>query len=260
MAWIWLVAHLTGAYPLLRCWRANRATSLAHAVVWVNVAWFAWGLVWLYRAIWPDEEFIVLAYLALCFTSCAAMAVLGARRPGMGAWNFVVAALFAILLLPLAEGWGEFVLATLLVIPFNYTLTRLGGAALAVFVGCGILMAAPFGHLGSSQGEERLAVEIGQALIVLSPWFALMQMARLPKSLSSFDRIWFDFRDRFGMIWALRVREQFNRAAANTGWPVRLSWSGSKNMSEEVSLPAVRALQALLKRFGPTDPREPQPY
>jgi hypothetical protein len=238
-------------------------------VVWVIVAWFAWGLVWLYRAIWPDEEFIVLGYLALWFTSCAGMAVLKARRPGVGAWNFVVAGLFAVLLLPLAEGWGElhltmsrivFVLATLSVIPFNYTLTRLGGAALAVSVGCGIQMAVLFGLLGSSHGGERLTVEIGQALIVLSPWFALMQMTRLPKSLSSFDRSWLDFRDRFGMIWALRVREQFNRAAANAGWPVRLNWSGSNNMSEEVNLPAVCALQALLKRFGPANPQEQQPF
>jgi hypothetical protein len=62
------------------------------------------------------------------------------------------------------------------------------------------------------------------------------------------------------MIWALRVREQFNRAAANAGWPVRLNWSGSNNMSEEVNLPAVCALQALLKRFGPANPQEQQPF
>ena len=35
------------------------------------------------------------------------MAVLGARRPGVTAWNFVVAGLLAVLLRPLFEGLGE---------------------------------------------------------------------------------------------------------------------------------------------------------
>jgi hypothetical protein len=69
-----------------------------------------------------------------------------------------------------------------------------------------------------------------------------------------------DFRDRFGLVWAQRVREQFNRAAANAGWPVRLYWQGL-HLSAGAPLPepavqaeVVAALRALLKRFGPADP------
>jgi hypothetical protein len=40
-----------------------------------------------------------LRYLALCLTGCVGVAVLGARRPGVGAWDFVLLGLLAVLLL-----------------------------------------------------------------------------------------------------------------------------------------------------------------
>ena len=40
------------------------------------------------------------------------------------------------------------------------------------------------------------------------------------------DELWLDFRDRFGLFWGQRVREQFNRSAVNAGWPVYLAWRG----------------------------------
>ena len=42
-------------------------------------------------------------YCALCMTGCAGIAVLGARRPHVFAWNFVVLGLFAVMVLPLIE-------------------------------------------------------------------------------------------------------------------------------------------------------------
>src|SRR5260370_314993 len=42
-------------------------------------------------------------YCAVCLTGCAGVAVLGARRPHVLAWNFVVLGLFTVMVLPLME-------------------------------------------------------------------------------------------------------------------------------------------------------------
>ena len=96
---------LTGAYPLGRAWLANRRSSLAHALAWAALAWLAWLGVALAEA-WGLGVPVAARYVALCLTGCAGVAVLGARRPGVVAWNFVVLGLLVVLLLPLAEGWG----------------------------------------------------------------------------------------------------------------------------------------------------------
>jgi hypothetical protein len=38
--------------------------------------------------------------------------------------------------------------------------------------------------------------------------------------------VWLDFRDAFGVVWALRVADRFNATAQICGWPVRLGWHG----------------------------------
>src|SRR5690349_1713002 len=99
-----LLVFLMGVYPVWIAWQANRATSLAHAMYWMVAAWVAWGGMMLCHALnvaMPGRD--VPRYLALALTGCAGVAVLGARRPGMAAWNFVVLGLLAVLLLPLAE-------------------------------------------------------------------------------------------------------------------------------------------------------------
>jgi len=41
-----------------------------------------------------------------------------------------------------------------------------------------------------------------------------------------YDRLWVDFRDTFGLFWALRVQERINSAARQYGWNLELTWSG----------------------------------
>ena len=131
----------TALYPLGKAWWANRRTSLEHAVVWARAAWLAWLLAFAFGG-----DGALGRYIALSLTGCAGVAVLGARRPHVGAWNFVVASLLAVLLLPVAQGWGKpalslpylaFLGATVAFGWLNYLPTRLLPAALLFGIGAG---------------------------------------------------------------------------------------------------------------------------
>jgi hypothetical protein len=258
---------LSGAYPLWKAWRANRATSLRDALGWACLAWLAWvgTLVALAGA---ASGAAVARYLSLCLTDCAVVAVFGARRPGVGAWNFVVLGLLGVTLLPLAESvflYGTpqvqanrmiLVAAVIGAGVLNYLPTRLAPAAMMVGMGCGIeiLIAVDANEMSSRWGQ---VAPVSRLLLAFCPWAAFLSVEWRPAPRSVVDRMWRDFRDRFGLLWAQRLREQFNRSAANAGWPVYLYWQGlrrtpgapppSPSQHEEI----VNALTALMKRFGP---------
>jgi hypothetical protein len=246
------VLLLTGAYPLGRAWLANRRTSLIHALSWAALAWLAWGGV-LFAIVYGVGELIAARYGALCLTGCAGVAVLGARRPGVGAWNFVALGLLVVLLLPLAEGFGRlsftpprllFLAATLAVGFLNYLPTRLAPAALLAATGCGI-------ELGSLAGLwDGQIVGVGRLALAAAPWAAWLMVQIRTQPTSEFDRTWLRFRDGFGGLWAQRMREQFNRAAANAGLIGRLGWGGLHAAPGAEGEQLLAILRALLKRFG----------
>ena len=73
-----------------------------------------------------------------------------------------------------------------------------------------------------------------------------------------YDRLWLDFRDSLGMLWALRVQERINAAARQHGWNLELAWSGFRSGAGDAQLTAIdRAIEAglrttfrgLLRRF-----------
>jgi hypothetical protein len=192
----------------------------------------------------------------LGLTGCAGVAVLGARRPGVVAWNFVVLGLLAVLLLPLAEGallgtplqLGTvrtlFVGVLLAVTVVNYLPTRLGAGAALLGVGC----AVEFIHLGSDTIPAGRTWVMG--CIGLAPWAAWAGLWLRGGGRTPLDRLWREFRDRFGLVWGQRLREQFNRAAANAGLGVELGWWGVRTGSNAANSPAYETLAALMKRFG----------
>jgi hypothetical protein len=105
----------------------------------------------------------------------------------------------------------------------------------------------------------------GCLLVGLAPWAAYERIVRQPRPPAEFDRLWLDFRDRYGLFWAQRLRDQFNRAAANAGWPAYLRWRGLRlRPGSALPAPAVQtemlgALRALMKRFGPAGIAGPAP-
>ena len=80
-------------------------------------------------------------------------------------------------------------------------------------------------------------------------------MARQPVFRSS--ELWFWFRDAWGVVWALRIQERFNRTAELKGWRVRLSWfglaeSGPIQRDDTVIVPgeAIADFRSLVRRFA----------
>jgi hypothetical protein len=160
-----------------------------------------------------------------------------------------------VLLLPVATGLGAprlepahviFLSATLAVSWLNYVPTRAGIAASLAGCQCALYLAL---LAGLSVPLEWIA--FGQMVLAMAPWAAWWALRGAGAS-RGFDQVWLSFRDRYGFLWAQRVREQFNRSAASGGLAGRLGWSGLEPPDAE-SAEALQILRALLKRFGPAD-------
>ena len=240
----------TAAWPLASALRAMARTTLRPSLLWCAAAWTAWLLALTINS-------VLASYLALSLTGCAGVAVLGARRPGVGAWNFVVAGLLAVLLLPVAQGWGTprvetaqliFIGATLAVSVGNYLPTRLGFAVSLCGLGCATELAG----LTGTNVPGWLA-DTGRLCLGAGPWVGLPAQRRKAAS-TPLARVWLSFRDRFGFVWAQRAREQFNRAAENAEWGIRLTWHGFERRDggeAPTEAEILQTLTAVLKRFGP---------
>ena len=94
--------------------------------------------------------------------------------------------------------------------------------------------------------EQVRQIRIGHCGILLSPWVAWLCFLGRKERRNELDGRWLKFRDRYGLVWGQRVREQFNRAAHHAGWKVHLSWFG---LQGEATAEMNETLGALLKRF-----------
>lgn len=246
----WNLALLLGFYPLFVAWRSSAGSTIRHALGWAVAAWAAWCV-----GVSPEWR-----YVALSLTACAGVAVLGARRPGAGAWHFVVAGLLVTLLLPLLMGLGElrlqreqvwFLGAVLLVGVANYLPTRL-------FVSAALLMACCALELAVIAGWREPSA-IDPLLLLAVPWTAWL--VRPSAQLSRADRAWWLFRHRFGFLWSERMRDQFNRAADNANLCATLGRGGlGEPLTDVTRGRAETLLAALLGRFGTTGtPLAPPP-
>jgi hypothetical protein len=206
-----------------------------------------------------------MGLLALSLTGCAGVAVFGARRPGVQAWNFVVLGLLAVQLVP--EGISSarlgpfralFMAATLAVGILNYVPTRF--ASSAGLVALAVIVEAKWLTSASADAEDWPWHASAMAFLLAAALWLAWFRTRNPRVVpSEIDRHWLDFRDRFGLVWGQRTREQFNRAAAHAGWPVTLYWRGlrikrrSPPPNAAMQRAIVETLLALLKRFRASD-------
>ena len=275
-----LAGLIASWWPVAGAWRATRGMALRPAVAWSAVAILTAAV----SQIVAIGEPIASgrpgaghwAYLASLATLAAGVSVFGARRPGGGAWAILTGLLVLVFLIPWLEGsglkagggpdrlrleapWSIFYAAIAAAVVTNYLPTRFGPAAvllgaslLAEFVGLALpIPTAEAKSLFWSLGPFALGLAALRAGFIGAFPPARRANRPTPPGLPS---LWSWFRDAWGVVWALRVRERFNRAAEASRWPIRLSWHGVEPVGGEDKAevpPAAEATFAgLIRRFA----------
>ena len=153
------------------------------------------------------------------------MAVLGAKRPQDRAWQLIVLSLLGVLSLPaiqdvvyhygqpvsLDPAWRWFVAVLLVVGLVNYLPTRYATSSVLVFAAQAVLL-ADFLPISPPAPDSHCAA-VGLGLVAVASGVALAGWSRRRSPTDAMHDLWLDFRDWYGVLWALRVRE---RAASST--------------------------------------------
>ena len=217
-----------------------RGTTLTSAGNWAGagvLTWTAaWGGSWILQPALADQ----LWYAATLLLIGAAVAVLGARRPGTRVWSgFVVVPLLCVLGWPALFVWQRslqpdrlillepaFVAVAFVAVMGlgNYLGTRFASSAVLVLAAL-FLVLAPMAALHWSWLP---GIEVGRtfATLLLSAAAGLAAIPRPDSAGEPLDRVWHDFRDAFGLVWSQRLQVRFNEMARHAPWPLRLEVGG----------------------------------
>ncbi len=279
--WAVMIAVCGAIRPWLSAWKGAEGTALRGALAWAGLT-IALGLLAQVQALlelpetgrpWTGR----ITYLMVLALLASLTSVLGARNPGGKAWAILMVLLVVVFLIPWleaggrlrrAQGLGQVQLDSpwtlfygLLVVAgvTNFLPTRHGLAALSL--GAGLVL--EFLGLTSSGWTAVAHAMVWSAvawLLALGWWLAEWSNRRPSPGRNSLERLWLWFRDHWGVVWALRVQERFNRAAEVSRWPARLTWFGLVPASPATAATAVElpaqaeaALRSLIRRFVATE-------
>jgi hypothetical protein len=152
--------------------------------------------------------------------------------------------------------WTIFYGLLVVVTVTNYLPTRFGTAAVALAV---VFVLEYLGVTSPDLPPRRLAVLwmwVAWAF-ALSIGLARRSANRAPRARADCERLWFWFRDHWGVVWALRTKDRFNREANLAGWPVRLTWFGlnptaplEPESSSHIPPEAKATFRGLVRRFA----------
>lgn len=268
------MAALVGILVLWAGRRTIWQTTLVDAWWWTTAAVGAWSGAELAAAVsaprgaasWLEP----LRFTAISISLCPMIAVMGAKRPQHGVWNFVVLSLLAIVALPAAEvlflrpgarlmvgdarSW--FLWALVLLPAINFVPTRFWLASLLVAAGQLVALSAHLALLHRQVvGRAELVGLVACCGGLVAAWIAAK---RNRQANGPHDRLWLSFRDSFGLFWGLRLQERVNAAAQQSGWGIELTWLGfvwRTNGSNPAKIePAIESavrgtLKGLLRRF-----------
>jgi len=249
---------------LLR-WPKIRGTTLVAPWIWANISLVTLTAVEMTLAL-INEPLPTWApaarYAAAMSTFTPIMALLGAKRPQDRGWQWIVLTLWVILCQPAGEwllfgGVAEihparfwFQMILVVVGAMNGLGTR-NWLASALFCGGQILLLLPF-HSADPPIAASSAAFWGLAGVFLSLVSVTATGVSRRESRGSLDRVWLDFRDEFGVVWALRILERVNASAKMYDWPVQLTWQGFRereSMQTEVPPLVEESFRTLLRRF-----------
>ncbi len=178
-------------------------------------------------------------YVQAVFGITPVACLLGAKRPQVLAWQFIVAALAIVLLLPLAQTimrsrydgpvelhamWLLFWLGLLAVGIVNFLRSRLLFAAGLYVAAAGLLLSSGVGWIsGRWSGACGPAAAV---LVAAATWLAAQRLSEPPKLPAGVQRMWSDFVNLYGALWATRVKDRFNSEASQRRHTARLTWDG----------------------------------
>lgn len=184
-----------------------------------------------------------IRYWAAITTLAPIVALLGAKRPQDRAWQWIVLSLLSLLVLPSIKAiafdagaspevhtaWRWLIALIALAGLFNYLPTRQAPSAVLFFCAQVLLLA---GYLpGANWPGSAKRWLAGLTCLVAALLAASATAARRRGAAETPEnRLWLDFRDAFGALWALRVAERFNASAVQHEWNVWLSWSGLRQV------------------------------
>ena len=230
----WVLGALA-AGQLLAALGRLRGTTLVAPTVW---ALAAVGMLVVSATFGPRDTPAdhYLGYATAIFLLAPGLAVLGAKRPQSGAWQFIVATFVGMLMLPVFNGLAAGLAApqphallrwlnviVFLVGAFNYLPTVQFFPIMTTWLGVAMLLGVCFpGNFGRTAAADALALlclNIGLAVA----WVFARRRRRVPRGM---QRLWSDFRDAYGTVWGVRVAERLNVAARRHGWPVTFAWRG----------------------------------
>lgn len=227
-------------------WRRLRGTTLAAPAVWAVTSAVVLALVDASLA-WRNGRSLTVSlclYAAAVGTFCPLMAVLGAKRPQDHGWQWVVASLWLVLLVPAGQSliastgqrlelfavWKILLVALIALGLLNYLPTRFAAAATLFAMGQTLLL-GPFLWHGGHAATWRLmalAIFLGSAGVICALSLRGCSEAGLGNdaspALPRLNQRWRMFRDGWGAFWGLRIMQRVNQTAELSQWPVRLHW------------------------------------
>lgn len=226
------------------CLMAVRHTSLITAWRWMSGAGLAVCVMTstdLLFSLWPGHA----ADYGWCLTSILLLsppiAVLGARRPGVHIWSlFILLPMVAVLSWPiwtmLLQGseWRGLALEFPTVLVFalvslmgsgNFLGTRFAMSALLYSAGVLGLFLTCTGWTFVAESAAS-TWRLGSILALESAALYATASTRPAIRRHRVNQLWNDFRNLFGIVWALRMVERINALAVQEKWIIRISLEG----------------------------------
>ena len=275
-------AGIVGALCGVVCVRGSTAVP---AAVWALAAWMMLALDVMLRGtgyLTSPGSVASMRLVVVSLSVCPAMSLLGAKRPQHGVWQFIVASLAFILVLPVGRSTivlpgsmpsvhilaSVFMVVLIFVGWMNFIATRRGiSATLITYAQLvfltpflpGLMSMYPYGDGGISMLDcsAVIAAASGTLLPVLQACCIQRQHMKQPDQNGALrcviDPPFLAFRETFGAAWALRIAERFNQLAVSRQWPCKLSFRGLDDSQGDGNAPwcrdADRAFMALMRRF-----------